>query len=120
MVILELQLPIYSIILIYIESKVIDLVVDGTKSYKTAFVVTDEVETVRNYIVNDLHRGGTSLTGTGLYQGAERKIIYVTLDRTDLIKLKSNLHRLDPKAFVNIMESSEIMGLGFKPLPTED
>lgn len=116
----DIRLPIYSIILIYIESKVIDLVVDGTKSYKTAFVVTDEVETVRNYIVNDLHRGGTSLTGTGLYQGAERKIIYVTLDRTDLIKLKSNLHRLDPKAFVNIMESSEIMGLGFKPLPTED
>lgn len=116
----DIRLPIYSIILIYIESKVIDLVVDGTKSYKTAFVVTDEVETVRNYIVNDLHRGGTSLTGTGLYQGAERKIIYVTLDRTDLIKLKSNLHRLDPKAFVNIMESSEIMGLGFKPLPTEN
>ena len=115
----DIRLPIYSIILIFIESKIIDLVVDGMKSYKTMFIVTDELEAVRDYILNDLERGGTLLTGTGLYQGNERKMIYVTLDRADMVKLKSNLHRLDPKAFVNIMESSEILGFGFKALPKE-
>ncbi|MCR5445296.1 MAG: YitT family protein [Bacteroidales bacterium] len=115
----DIRLPIYSIILIFIESKIIDLVVDGMKSYKTMFIVTDELEAVRDYILNELERGGTCLTGTGLYQGSERKMIYVTLDRADMVKLKSNLHRLDPKAFVNIMESSEILGFGFKALPKE-
>jgi len=115
----DIRLPIYSIILIFIESKIIDLVVDGMKSYKTMFIVTDELEAVRDYILNDLERGGTLLVGTGLYQGTERKMIYVTLDRADMVKLKSNLHRLDPKAFVNIMESSEILGYGFKALPKE-
>jgi uncharacterized membrane-anchored protein YitT (DUF2179 family) len=115
----DIRLPIYSILLIFIESKIIDLVVDGMKSYKTMFIVTDELEAVRDYIINDLERGGTLLVGTGLYQGNERKMIYVTLDRADMVKLKSNLHRLDPKAFVNIMESSEILGFGFKALPKE-
>ena len=115
----DIRLPIYSILLIYIESKIIDLVVDGMKSYKTMFIITDEVEKVRDYILNDLERGGTLLVGTGLYQGNERKMIYVTLDRADMVKLKTNLHRLDPKAFVNIMESSEILGFGFKALPNE-
>ena len=115
----DIRLPIYSIILIFIESKIIDMVVDGMKSYKTMFIVTDELEAVRDYILNDLERGGTLLTGTGLYQGNERKMIYVTLDRADMVKLKSQLHRLDPKAFVNIMESSEILGYGFKALPKE-
>ena len=115
----DIRLPIYSIILIFVESKIIDLVVDGMKSYKTMFIVADEVEAVRDYILNDLQRGGTLLVGTGLYQGNERKMIYVTLDRTDMVKLKSNLHRIDPKAFVNIMESSEILGFGFKALPTD-
>lgn len=115
----DIRLPIYSIILIFIESKIIDLVVDGMKSYKTMFIVTDQLEAVRDYILNDLERGGTLLTGTGLYQGNERKMIYVTLDRADMVKLKANLHRLDPKAFVNIMESSEILGFGFKALPKE-
>ena len=115
----DIRLPIYSIIIIFIEGKVIDLVVDGMKSYKTMFIVTEEMEAVRDYILNDLKRGGTCISGTGLYQGNERKMIYVTLDRADMVKLKSNLHRIDPKAFVNIMDSSEILGMGFKALPTE-
>lgn len=115
----DIRLPIYSIILIFIESKIIDVVVDGTKSYKTALIVTDQADLVRNYILNDLHRGGTCITGEGLYNGTERKIIYVTMERTDFIKLRSNLRRLDPTAFVNVIDSSEIMGKGFKALPTE-
>lgn len=115
----QLRLPIYSIILIAIESKVIDIVVDGIKSYKTVFIVTDKIDEVRDFIINDMERGGTVFSGLGMYQGVERKMIYVTLDRRDLIKLKSNLRLLDPQAFVNVIDSSEIMGLGFKALPTE-
>lgn len=115
----DIRLPIYSIILIFVESKIIDLVVDGLKSYKTAFIVTDEVDKVKEFILHDLERGGTCFAGTGLYQGNERKMIYVTLSRTDLVKLKASLRLLDPNAFVNVIESSEIMGNGFKALPTE-
>ncbi len=115
----DIRLPIYSIILIAIESKVIDFVVDGIKTYKTAFIVTDQTEEVRNFILNDIRRGGTIFTGLGMYQGTERKMIYVTLERTDLVKLKSNIRRLDPNAFINVVDSSEIMGLGFKALPEE-
>lgn len=115
----DIRLPIYSILLIYIEGKIIDLVVEGVKSYKTAFVVTDKIDEVRNFIIKDLDRSGTVFAGSGLYQGAERKMIYVTLNRSDLVKLKANLRFLDPNAFVNVIESSEIMGNGFKALPTE-
>ena len=116
----DIRLPIYSIILIFIESKIIDLVVDGLKTYKTVFIVTDRIEEVRNFIINDMERGGTCFAGTGLYKGAERKMIYVTLDRGDLVRLKANIRRLDPDAFMNIIESSEIMGFGFKSLPESE
>ena len=116
----DIRLPIYSIILIYVESKVIDLVVDGTKSYKTAFIVTDRMEEVKDFILNEMHRGGTCITGEGLYNGTERKMIYVTMERADFVRLRANLRRLDPMAFVNVIESSEIMGKGFKALPEEE
>ena len=115
----NIRLPIYSIILIYIESKIIDLVVEGFTTYKTCFIITDKVDVVKDFILNDLERGGTCFPGIGLYQGQERRMIYVTLDRSDLVKLKSNLRHLDPGAFVNVIESSEIMGYGFKALPEE-
>lgn len=115
----DIRLPIYSVLIIFIEGKVINLVVDGMKSYRTMFIITDNPEPVRNYIINELKRGGTCITGSGLYKGQERKMVYVTLDRSDMIKLRSELHIIDPKAFVNIMESSEILGEGFRALPTE-
>ena len=113
----DIRLPIYSVIVIFIEGKVIDLVVDGLKSDKTMFIVTDRPEAIRDYIVNQLDRSGTCITGQGLYQGSEHKMVYVTLNRTDMIKLRSVLYTIDPNAFVNIIESSEILGKGFRALP---
>ncbi len=115
----DIRLPIYSVIVIVIEGKVIDMVVDGVKTYKTMLIVTDNPEPIRQFIINDIKRGGTCLTGTGLYEGNERKMLYVTLDRSGMVKLRSALRQLDPNAFVNIMNSSEILGRGFRQLPTE-
>lgn len=114
----ELRLPIYSVLVIVIEGKIIDLVVEGMKTYKTAFIITEKIDEVRDFIINDIKRGGTCFVGKGLYKGQERKMIYINLDRSDLIKLKNNLSDIDPDAFVNVMESSEVMGKGFIPLPT--
>ncbi|MBO7609783.1 MAG: YitT family protein [Muribaculaceae bacterium] len=115
----NIRLPIYSILVIFIEGKVINLVVDGMKSYRTMFIITDDPEPIRDYVINTLQRGGTCLTGSGLYKGNERKMLYVSLDRRDMVKLRSELHNIDPNAFVNIMESSEILGEGFRTLPEE-
>ena len=115
----DIRLPIYSVLIIFIEGKVINLVVDGMKSYRTMLIITDDPEPIRDFIINGLKRGGTCITGSGLYKGNERKMVYVTLDRSDMLKLRSALHTIDPNAFVNIMESSEILGTGFRALPTE-
>ena len=115
----DIRLPIYSVLIIFIEGKVINLVVDGMMSYRTVFIITDNPEPIRDYIINNLKRGGTCITGSGLYKGNERKMLYVSLNRTDMIKLRSELYHIDPKAFVNIMESSEILGEGFRRLPQE-
>ena len=113
----DIRLPIYSTIIIFIEGKIIDLVVDGIKSDKTMMIITDNPEPIRDYIINQLHRSGTCLTGEGLYKGRERKMIYVTLDRSGMVKLREAMHELDPKAFVNIIESAEVLGKGFHRLP---
>ena len=110
----DIRLPIYSIILIFIEGKVIDIVIEGFKTYKTVFIITDETDKVRDFIVNNLNRGGTCFKGTGLYQGAERNMIYSTLTRNEFVKLRNNLPTLDPNAFINIVDSNDIIGKGFK------
>ena len=112
----QFRLPIYSILLIVIESKIIDMVIDGIKTYKTLFIVSDNYEAVRNAILNDLNRGGTCINCMGMYQGTERKIIYTTVSRTEFVKLKEGIKDIDPNAFINVVDSSEILGKGFKEI----
>lgn len=113
----QVRLPVYSVLIIAIESYLIDLIVDGLRTDKTVFIVTERQEEVRNFIINELHRGGTAILGQGLYKGQERHMIYCNLSRADFVKLKSNLRLLDPDAFVNVINSSEVMGRGFRALP---
>ncbi|MBP1646241.1 MAG: hypothetical protein H6Q16_1816 [Bacteroidetes bacterium] len=112
----QFRLPIYSILLIVIESKIIDMVIDGIKTYKTLFIVSDKYDDVRNAILNDLNRGGTCINCMGMYQGTERKIIYTTVSRTEFVKLKEGIKGIDPNAFINVVDSSEILGKGFKEI----
>lgn len=116
----QFRLPIYSILLIFIESKLIDIIVDGVKTYKTLFIVTNNYEGVRDAIINDLNRGGTCFDGIGMYKGIERKVIYTTVSRTQFIRLKEGIHELDPNAFINVIDSSEILGKGFKEIEMKD
>lgn len=112
----QFRLPIYSILLIVVESKIIDMVVEGIKSYKTLFIVSDKYEEVRQAIIHDLNRGGTCINGLGMYQGQERKVIYTTVTRREFIRLKNGIHEIDANAFINVIDSSEILGRGFKEI----
>ncbi len=113
----DLRLPAYSILLIIIEGKIIDMVVDGIKTYKTLFIVTDKYEEVRTAIIKDLNRGGTCINAIGMYKGQERKVIYTTVTRAEFVKLKSGIRAIDENAFISVMDSSEALGKGFKELP---
>ena len=112
----QARLPIYSILLIAIESKIIDIVVDGIKSYKTVFIISDHIDEIRQFIIVDLERGGTCFKGTGLYKGNEREMIYTTITRNEFVKLRSKIYDIDPNAFINVTNSSETIGEGFKAL----
>ncbi len=113
----DLRLPAYSILLIFIEGKIIDLVVDGTKSYKTLLIVTDYYYEVRDVIINDIKRGGTCVKAQGMYEGVERTLIYTTVAKTEYVKLKLALRKVDPNAFISVVESNEVFGKRFKDLP---
>ena len=115
----QIRLPIYSVLLIFIESKVIDLVIEGVKNYKTLFIISDKPEEIRECVLHEIRRGGTCFTGVGLYAGVERKMIYTTVSRTEMIRLKSCIYRIDSNAFINVIDSNEIMGQGFKQLTEE-
>jgi len=114
------EFAIYSLIIIYIEGKIIDMVVSGANYHKTVMIVSDHYDSISDKIKNDLKRGVTILTGTGGYSGEEKKMVYSVMSRRELEILKLHVKNVDPDAFVNVTEANEIIGKGFKSLNEEE
>ncbi len=110
------EFAIYSLIIIFIEGKIIDMVVSGASYHKTVLIISDQFESIAAKINNDLKRGATIFSGTGAYTGKSKKMVYAVMSRRELEILKQHIKEIDPKAFVNVTEANEILGQGFKSL----
>lgn len=110
------RIPLYSWVVIFITGKMIDYLLEGAVYHKSLFIISDKYEEIREKLLFDLGRGGTLLTGTGMYEGKERKIIFANVNRREMILLKSHIHSIDPEAFITVFDASEVLGEGFKPL----
>jgi len=110
------HIPLYSWIVIFVTGKVIDITMQGVSYDKTMFIVSTQFELIRDKIINDLNRGGTYIPGKGMFNNAEKTIIFTVLNRRELAILEEYIHQVDPKAFVTVMDANEILGEGFKSL----
>jgi len=110
------KIPLYSWIVIFITGKVIDIVLEGVSYDKTLFIISDKYEEISNKILNDLNRGGTFINGNGMFNNAEKKIIFTVVSRRELAMLEEFIHQIDPNAFLTVMDANEILGKGFKSL----
>lgn len=110
------KIPFYSLIVIFIIGKVVDLVMQGGNYDKTLLIVSKENAKIRDYIINDLNRGGTFLHGQGLFNYDEKQVIFTTVNRREMAMLQSFIHEVDPKAFMTVMDANEVLGEGFRSL----
>ncbi|MBE0646958.1 MAG: YitT family protein [Bacteroidales bacterium] len=110
------KIPLYSWIVIFISGKVIDVVMEGLSYDKSLFIISDKHEEIRNKIINNLNRGGTYIDGHGMFNMAERKIIFTVVSRRELAILQEYIHQIDPHAFMTVIDATEILGEGFRSL----
>jgi uncharacterized membrane-anchored protein YitT (DUF2179 family) len=110
------KIPLYSLIVIFITGRVVDVVLHVIIYDKTLFIFSEKPKELRDKIVNDLNRGGTFIQGKGMYNGNERTIIYTVVNRRELAMLQDFIHRTDPDAFMTVINANEILGKGFKSL----
>ncbi len=110
------KIPLYSLIVIFITGKVIDVVLEGVNYDKVLFIISEKTDEIRDKIVLDLNRGGTFLKGEGMYGKNEKTIMFTVVNRREMSMLQEYINQIDPRAFVTVLNSHEILGNGFKSL----
>ncbi|MDD4384935.1 MAG: YitT family protein [Bacteroidales bacterium] len=110
------KIPLYSWIVIYITGKVIDMTIQGVSYDKTLFIISNKYEEIGEMLINDIERGGTLISGIGMYKGQEKKIIFTNVSRREVYMIRDFIVKVDPDAFITVIDANEILGNGFKPI----
>lgn len=113
-IVFGIELALYAFLVVFLTSKVIDLIQEGEGFAKAVFIISDYSEKIGNVILHDLNRGVTFLEGRGGFSGKAREIILVVVGRTEISNLKQLVRCIDPKAFVIVANINEALGEGFK------
>jgi uncharacterized membrane-anchored protein YitT (DUF2179 family) len=110
------QIPLYSWVVIYISGRAIDMTLEGADYNKALLIISDKHLDIKNKLLTDLERGGTYLHGEGMFTGEDKQIIYTVVSRREVAILKEYISKIDPNAFITVMDAKEILGEGFQSL----
>ena len=108
----------YTLIFIYVSANILNLVVTGLSHRKAVIIISDQVEMISNDIQKNIKRGVTILNGQGAYSGQDEKIIYTVVTFRELSQIKQLIRQRDPKAFVVVSDTLEVMGWRIGNQPT--
>ncbi|MGN0539601.1 MAG: YitT family protein [Candidatus Fimenecus sp.] len=104
----------YAAVVIFLSSQTIDYIIYGVNRGTMITVITEKGETVRNIIINELHRGVTVLKGHGGYTDGEKDVIMCACYDNQTNKFIKKIKSADEKAFFIVTQSKEILGEGFR------
>ena len=110
----EIEIGLYSAIAIYIMGKIIDIFFEGINFTKLMIIVSNKSEEIAKKIDQKVARGSTGLYGKGMYTNENKLILICAAYRKDVARIKIIAKEIDPKSFIVITNSREVVGQGFK------
>lgn len=110
----EIEIGLYSAIAIYLMGKIIDIIFEGIYFTKLIFIISNKNEKIAEEIGKTIKRGTTGLLGKGMYTQKEKLVLMCAASRGDVARVKNIARKIDPKSFIIITNSREVVGLGFK------
>ncbi|MGL4762417.1 MAG: YitT family protein [Sarcina sp.] len=111
-----LSIALYTLISMFTQGVVIDKVINGVNSKKLLLILTEKEDEVINHIIKKMNRGVTSLEANGEYTKKHGKMLYCLVTTRQMIELKSKILKIDPKAFITVIDVNEVKGRGFESM----
>ena len=110
---LEYKEAMYTLVLVYIGSRVIDFIQEGAYAARGVMIISNSNSEIAAKINAEMERGVTLLKGIGSYTKQERDVIYCVVGSNEIVRLKSIITSVDPHAFVSVSVVHDVLGEGF-------
>lgn len=103
----------YTLLAVFVATRVIDFIQQGAYSAKAAFIISEKVDEMAQKILAEMERGATVIKGKGSFTQDEKDILYCVVGRNEIVHLKRLIESIDPHAFVTVNDVQEVIGEGF-------
>ncbi len=110
----DIEAGLFSLLGLFAKAFIVDAVIDNLNTCKYFIVITDKREEISAFIMETLGHGVTVSSVVGEYTKQDKAMIHTVCKRIEAIKLRNKIKEIDPKSFVIITTSSEIIGRGFR------
>ena len=104
-------LPLYSIVTYMAALKTVDAIVEGFDRAKSIYIVTTRCKEVCTTLSAAFEQGITVLDAKGFYSGADRKVVWVVLNRFQISRMRELVHGIDPAAYIAIYDVADLFKL---------
>jgi len=106
----------YCILGLVMKCTVVDSAIESLNLRKVCTVISRYPDQVEQFIIEELHRSATEQHAYGAYTKSQERVLMTVLTRGEAARLRIFLRKIDPKAFMTIVNSSEIVGKGFRSI----
>jgi len=110
----DFQSALYSVVAVFVSSKVVDIILCGTLDSKAVFIITEQEDIIKNAITNEVDRGVTVLPAFGGYTGRRNNILLCVARNNEINTVRNIVKNLDINAFFFIVNAGDVIGKGFK------
>lgn len=100
----------YAIIVVYISGLITDRVLLGISNSKAFYIITNEDEKIRDYLLNELHHGVTIFSVKGGYTHKKDEVILCVVPTNEYYRVKEGIREIDDQAFFVICDAYEVFG----------
>ena len=108
-----LRPTLYAVVSIFVSTKISDAFLEGFKTSKAAFIITNRYEEVAERLMDELDRGVTGLHAQGMYTEEKKCVLYCVVSRKEIVRVKEIVNDVDSSAFVIVSDVREVLGEGF-------
>ena len=96
------------------KSFVVDGAIENIRLRKVCTIVTSNPQPILDFIIKEMNRSATVEKAYGAYTHHELSVLVTVLTRRQALQLRNFLRENDPRSFITIVNSSEIIGKGFR------
>lgn len=103
----------YSIIFQFVSTQALNVLY---KKYEktTLLIITDKDEEIYKIIHEKTNHDATVFVGKGCFKNVEHKLLYTVVSSQESGALEKLIRKTDPNAFINVLQSKDIIGRFFK------